>query len=45
MDKIKALPKALMVGDRSEDEEAAKKAGIDFLSADIWRFPPINREF
>ncbi|MFM6573132.1 MAG: HAD-IA family hydrolase [Microcystis panniformis] len=37
--------KALMVGDRLEDEEAAKNAGIHFLSADIWRFPRINREF
>ena len=37
--------KALMVGDRLEDEEAAKNAGIHFLSADIWRLPPIDREF
>ncbi|NCT44977.1 MAG: HAD hydrolase-like protein [Microcystis aeruginosa G11-09] len=42
---FKNLSKALMVGDRSEDEEAAKNAGIHFLSADIWRFPPIDREF
>jgi D-glycero-D-manno-heptose 1,7-bisphosphate phosphatase len=41
---FKNLSKALMVGDRSEDEEAAKNAGIHFLSADIWRFPPIDRE-
>ena len=39
------IEKALMVGDRSEDEEAAKNAGIHFLSADIWRFPPIDCEF
>ncbi|MCA2506831.1 MAG: HAD-IIIA family hydrolase [Microcystis sp. M54BS1] len=37
--------KALMVGDQLEDEEAAAFAGIRFLSADIWRFPPIDREF
>ena len=42
---FKNLSKALMVGDRSEDEEAAKNAGIHFLSADIWRFPPIDCEF
>jgi len=42
---FKNLSKALMVGDRSEDEEAAKNAGIHFLSADIWRFRPIEREF
>ena len=37
--------KALMVGDQLADEEAAAFAGIRFLSADIWRFPPIDREF
>jgi phosphoglycolate phosphatase-like HAD superfamily hydrolase len=34
-----------MVGDRLEDEKAAKNAGIDFLSADIWRFSPTDCEF
>lgn len=28
---------AWMVGDRSEDEEAATNAGINFIHADVWR--------
>ena len=43
--KFENLSKSLMIGDRAEDKEAAKNAGIDFLSADIWRFSPINHEF
>ncbi|WP_210404507.1 HAD family hydrolase [Chroococcidiopsis sp. TS-821] len=27
----------LYVGDRAEDEEAARRAGIEFVQADVWR--------
>lgn len=29
----------LMVGDRPEDEEAARRAGVPFMDAELWRAP------
>lgn len=36
---------ALMVGDRKEDEECAKSAGVEFMLASEWRSLPIHLEF